>query len=51
VIVATPVVLSAMLFARLPETRGLELEELAPKKMLDNIKATTAATAGPPRER
>jgi MFS family permease len=30
-VVATPVVLSAMLFARLSETRGLELEESAPE--------------------
>jgi MFS family permease len=30
-VVATPVALSALLFARLPETRGLELEESAPE--------------------
>jgi small subunit ribosomal protein S5 len=36
---------------QIADLRGLELEEFAPKKMLDNIKATTAATAGPPRER
>ena len=31
VVVATPVALSALLFVRLPETRGMELEETAPE--------------------
>jgi MFS family permease len=30
VLICAPVVLTAVLFARLPETRGLELEESAP---------------------
>jgi MFS family permease len=31
VLIAVPVVVASLLFARLPETRGLELEQTAPE--------------------